>query len=1016
MIGQTVSHYRIIERLGEGGMGVVYLAEDTVLGRRVAIKTLTNATGPGNQHFRARFLREARAVSALSHPHIATIHDYGETTEGQPYIVMEFVRGETLAELMLKETLTIPRSLKIIKEVAAALSEAHRHGIVHRDIKPSNVAIDHRGEVKVLDFGLAKQIDLGPGNPADPERQTLLNTQTREGVIVGTPMYLSPEQALGVEVDARSDLFSLGGVLYECIAGKPPFLGSSPIDICAKVIRDDPPPPSHLNADVSSELDRITLKALAKKQEQRYQTADDLIADLDLLQTAMQGHGSGHTVTRLIAPSPATRPTSALATLSDIFKRPRLSVGYVAAAACAISLGIFGFWYLTRTRPYEPKPEARQLYEKGVVALQEGSYDKARKLLEHALVVDEQFALAHARLAETLTELDYTDKAKDEMLQASRLVADRRVLVKTDAYYFEAISATLARDIPAAIRSYSEIAKLQPNDAHAHVDLGRAYENHDQVNEAIDHYSKAYELDHNNPVPSLRMAVLFGRRQDLSRANAAFDKADSLYKDEGNFEGNAEVSFQRGYLLNQMGKVSEARSAAQQSLDIAKVALNKYQQVRAVLLLSSIAYSSGDTTQGEQLATEGVDLARNSDLENLTTQGLLDLGYSLMIKGSYDRSERYLKQALDLVLRYKEKRNEARANLLLGTLYIQREDPDRGAPFIMQALSFYRNGSYRREISRCMMMEGRRQLLKDDFDGALKTLDEQLQLAKQVEDPGQLARSQAEVAAALSKQDLYPQALIRYSESYELNKQLNNPLNAAFALLNRGDMLARLGRFPEAMAALDDLKPYLDQLTDNRYRVIWSAWSILIRAQLALSERRFPEARTYCQQALGVIARGRESLKSRDVAANTEGTVKATLGLTDVLSGEVPTGLRMINESVGITTNEEQGSTGDADIRLMKAEALFESGDAKGALENAQVAQRIMSTWHHKEAEWRAWLIAARANQGLGNVNAEREPISQARALLADLRQEWGAAFSVYANRLDVQRQLKILDAFVVGN
>ncbi len=235
-------------------MGVVYLAEDTLLGRRVAIKTLTNSAGPGNQHFRTRFLREARAVSALSHPHIATIHDYGETDEGQPYIVMEFVQGETLGELMLRETMTIPRAVEIIKEVAEALAEAHNHGIIHRDIKPSNVAINHRGEVKVLDFGLAKQIDLGPIDPSDPERQTLLNTETREGVILGTPMYLSPEQALGLEVDARSDLFSLGGVFYECLAGKQPFFGGSPVEICAKVIRDEPPPPSQLNADVPQEL------------------------------------------------------------------------------------------------------------------------------------------------------------------------------------------------------------------------------------------------------------------------------------------------------------------------------------------------------------------------------------------------------------------------------------------------------------------------------------------------------------------------------------------------------------------------------------------------------------------------------------------------------------------------------------------------------------------------------------------------------------------------------------------
>src|SRR5262249_19933514 len=138
MIGETISHYRIVEKLGEGGMGVVFIAEDTLLGRRVAIKTLTTSRTAEHQHFRARFLREARAVSALSHPHIATIYDYGEAN-GQPYIVMELIKGENLGELMLKETLTIPRAIEIIVQIGEALSEAHRHGIIHRDIKPTNV-------------------------------------------------------------------------------------------------------------------------------------------------------------------------------------------------------------------------------------------------------------------------------------------------------------------------------------------------------------------------------------------------------------------------------------------------------------------------------------------------------------------------------------------------------------------------------------------------------------------------------------------------------------------------------------------------------------------------------------------------------------------------------------------------------------------------------------------------------------------------------------------------------------
>ncbi|MGZ8848043.1 MAG: serine/threonine-protein kinase, partial [Pyrinomonadaceae bacterium] len=242
MIGRTVSHYRILEKLGEGGMGVVYIAEDTLLGRRVAVKTMNVNRAPDDRQFRTRFLREARAVSALSHAHIATIYDYGETEDGLPYIVMELVRGTTLSDLITKEKLTIPRSIEIVEEVAEALAEAHHQGIIHRDIKPSNVAINERGKVKVLDFGLAKQLELN----ADPEGQTLLHTQTQEGVVLGTPMYLSPEQALGVEIDTRSDLFTLGGLLYECIAGKPPFFGRTAAEICTQIIRDDPPPPSRL--------------------------------------------------------------------------------------------------------------------------------------------------------------------------------------------------------------------------------------------------------------------------------------------------------------------------------------------------------------------------------------------------------------------------------------------------------------------------------------------------------------------------------------------------------------------------------------------------------------------------------------------------------------------------------------------------------------------------------------------------------------------------------------------------
>jgi len=240
VIGQTVSHYRILEILGEGGMGVVYLAEDTHLARRVALKFLTSS----DHQYRARFLREARAVSALSHPNIAAVFDYGETADQQPYIVMELVKGKTLSKLLREGGLTLAQAVEFTAAVAEALSEAHREGIVHRDIKPSNVIVTERGKVKVLDFGLVKQLLEEPSRSSDPEARTLYAVHTRSDVIVGTPLYLSPEQASGKPVDGRSDLFSLGALLYECIAGQSAFSGSSVLEIGAQVIHE------HLDLDI----------------------------------------------------------------------------------------------------------------------------------------------------------------------------------------------------------------------------------------------------------------------------------------------------------------------------------------------------------------------------------------------------------------------------------------------------------------------------------------------------------------------------------------------------------------------------------------------------------------------------------------------------------------------------------------------------------------------------------------------------------------------------------------------
>ncbi len=342
MIGQVISHYRIVGEIGRGAMGVVYLAEHTVLGRRVAIKTATNAN-------HGRFLREARAASALSHPNIATIHDYGQTDDGEPYIVMEYVQGKTLADLIREGSLNTLNYLRIIRLVAEALDEAHRHSIIHRDIKPSNIMVDDRGIVKVLDFGLAKQIGLQPiEQGTDPNSR---DTKTREGLLVGTPMYFSPEQALGVALDPRSDLFSLGVVLYECLTGKPAFTGETPMGICAKVIRDNPIPPSQINPAVSGDLERVTLRALEKSADKRYQSASELASDLQILEATFSSSELG----RLSIDQ--TQPVVNRETVFIGCSRNAKRLSLVILAVLLVSA--IAAWLIFK-RPYPPPPKPKQ--------------------------------------------------------------------------------------------------------------------------------------------------------------------------------------------------------------------------------------------------------------------------------------------------------------------------------------------------------------------------------------------------------------------------------------------------------------------------------------------------------------------------------------------------------------------------------------------------------------------------------------------------------------------------------
>ena len=986
MAAERIAHYRIIHKLGAGGMGEVFLAEDTRLERKVAIKTLP-AKSIDDAHARRRLFREAKAAATLDHPNICAIHEVNEVDDCV-FIVMQYIEGETLGQKLLESSLTTDEVLDVGIQVAEALSEAHSRGVIHRDIKPQNVIVTPRGQVKVLDFGLARMTQTE--RPSDPDAKT--ETQlTEEGYIVGTVAYMSPEQLRGAPVDTRSDIFSLGVLLYECAAGSPPFTGNSKIEISSKVLQVEPRKPSELNPLIPPLLERIILKAMAKDLTDRYQTIDELLRELKDVHASMSG------ATELL-PS-VTRPPS-----STGFKgraQRAVSLRWVQVLLVAVPFLLIVTWIGLRWRasPYQPTAEARSFYDQGLTALRAATYFQASKTLKEAVALDSQYAPAHARLAEAYLEIGNTEQAKDELLVANAL-AGKRSLATIDKLRLDAIDATARHDFLSSIGTYQKIVNQTTGaeQANAYVDLGRAYARNEQPDKAIENYQNATKLDARSAGTFLHLGIAYSKKRDVPNAENSFQQAEKVYQILTNNEGLLEVVFQRGVLFSGAGKLAEAKAEFQKVLDALKTQANNYQLTRTELQLALVYRDEGNLERAQEFATEAIRVAQMSDIKFVATNGLIDMGLILMSRGDFDGARNYFQQALDLARRDKAQLTEMRAHLSFGRLYYQQSDNDAAISELRTALDFYKPAGYVRETSIALTLLGRAYQDKGEDETALRLFQEQSELVKQAGDKSGVGDSHMSLANLVGiNQEKYTDALAHLDEKLKIDEASQSGRGMASDQMNRGKFLWQLGRYAEARAALDAAFEIANKKEAQIKTVL--AWVHLIRGQIALSQNQYPEAKTEAQLALDL------SEKFPDVALQA----KATMGLAQALSGAAAEGRKLCEEAVTIAQGLKSRSL-ITSAQLALAQAMLLNKENSAAIQTATEAQKIFGQSGQKDSEWRALLIAARASDAAGDKSAARDYASRADTACNALQQMWGAnSYESYLRRPDIQLYRKQL-------
>jgi tetratricopeptide (TPR) repeat protein/tRNA A-37 threonylcarbamoyl transferase component Bud32 len=953
----VADRYRIVKMLGSGGMGDVYQAFDTVLNCDVALKSLRPEI-MNDSVAAARLRREVQTARQVTHPNVCRIYDLVRHERAHlpaiEFVSMELLHGRTLQSMLADSGPLAPHeAMPLIRGIVHGLAAAHNAGIVHRDLKSANVLLDQTGggpsRIVIMDFGLAS------GSTGSSQSQTVT------GPLAGTPAYMAPEQFEGHRATPRSDIYSLGVIVYETVTGHHPFEAESAIGLALKRLTEDPVSPRTYAPTLPMAWEHAILRCLAMEPEARFGRAEDVLAALETPPRFLWARRMRGSVAAIRTPR-------------------RLAAALMALLLVAVFVG----WLALTAFPYQPDPEALRWYQRGMSSLSDGIFSAAAAQFESATKISGDYALAHARLAQVLDQLDHGNAARQAMLTALAAARETR-LSGRDQMLVEALHRGFAREEARSVALFRDLVENAPEQdrVQALLDLGRACFLADAAC-AIDAYERVIDFDPELPAGHYRLASLLARSGDAGRAQVESDRALELYERLDNYSGVVEVLLLQAEMLTRQALVDEARQKLDRALEIAKATDNSAQQVRTLLHLSVLRRNQGDSNAAEQLALEATELAESKQLETTLAQGLIDLGNSFLVSGVLDTAEKHFKEALRYARVFGGRRAEARALISLASLRVQQRRPSEARPFLEPALKYYKEAAFDRQYRQGLMILARLETLEGSAEAAIRTLRELVRSAQNRSNPSELAEAHGRLGNELLKIERYAEAA-RELAAAQVNSGPNRGTAMHYESL-RAQALSYLGEAQQAQTALASLRGALASLEKKPGNVE----AAILRSELV-------------QSIVAADSRKAATIAKTLLAAEDSNFGKANsyyyLALASLLGG------RADEAAAALHSAQELAATfGDlplnARLRHLNAWLLRLQGKHSAGADEALNASREASAAALVETAWLACQVAVQAQRSAGESDSNSQACESAWAALS---QQLGPHVSSFLSRPDIR-------------